>query len=101
VRTVDGGEVHLESYDTLASVDLLADHMVASMLAGLSDRRYASALEPVGEALQASAHSSRDKTLKQDCSLRRIIPQGASTHLLTTDADGINMLHRAAIGSPS
>ena len=33
-------EVHLESYDTLASVDLLADHMVASMLAGLSGRRY-------------------------------------------------------------
>jgi hypothetical protein len=41
VRTVadDSGEdreVRLESYDTFASVDLLADHMVASMLAGLS-----------------------------------------------------------------
>ena len=33
-------EVRLESYDTFASVDLLADHMVASMLAGLSGRRY-------------------------------------------------------------
>jgi hypothetical protein len=33
-------EVHLESYDTFASVDLLADHMVASMLAGLSGRHY-------------------------------------------------------------
>lgn len=45
VRSVGGedgetGEVHLESYDTFAAVDLLADHMVASMLAGPSTRRY-------------------------------------------------------------
>jgi hypothetical protein len=41
-------EVRLESYDTFASVDLLADYVVASMLAGPSGRCYASALEPVG-----------------------------------------------------
>ena len=60
VRTVAGDagverEVHLESYDTFASVDLLADHMVASMLAGLSSRRYRSALEPVGDAIEEAA----------------------------------------------
>jgi putative transposase len=60
VRSVgdEGGvehEVRLESYDTLASVDLLADHMVASMLAGLSGRRYQRALEPVGETVEAVA----------------------------------------------
>ncbi|MEO6375605.1 MAG: IS256 family transposase [Acidimicrobiales bacterium] len=48
-------ELHLESYDTFASVDLLADHMVASMLAGLSGRRYHRALEPVGTAVERSA----------------------------------------------
>ena len=48
-------ELHLESYDTFASVDLLAEHMVASMLAGLSGRRYQAALEPVGEAADAVA----------------------------------------------
>jgi len=48
-------EVHLESYDTFATVDLLADHMVASMLAGLSGRRYESALEPVGEMVEANS----------------------------------------------
>lgn len=70
VRSVaddDGGvewEVHLESYDTFASVDLLAEHMVASMLPGLpglpglSGRRYASALEPVGETVTAIATST-------------------------------------------
>jgi transposase-like protein len=60
VRTVadaDGveHEMHLESYDTFASVDLLADHMVASMLAGLSGRRYEQALEPVGDKVAAMA----------------------------------------------
>lgn len=60
VRTVadDTGverELRLESYDTFASVDLLADHMVASMLAGVSGRRYTRALEPVGEQVEASA----------------------------------------------
>jgi putative transposase len=60
VRTVanaDGveREVHLESYDTFASVDLLADHMVASMLAGLSTRRYQTVLEPVGETVEAAS----------------------------------------------
>lgn len=54
-RTVDGAEVRLESYDTFASVDLLSEQMVASMLAGLSGRRYQRVLEPVGEAVEASA----------------------------------------------
>jgi hypothetical protein len=47
VRTVaaaagGGGEreARLESYDRFASVDLLSEHRVASMLAGLSGRRY-------------------------------------------------------------
>ncbi len=48
-------EVRLESYDTFASIDLLADHMVASMLAGLSGRRYERALEPVGERVEEAA----------------------------------------------
>lgn len=42
VRSVgqDEREVPLESYDTFASTDLLADGIVARMLAGLSTRRY-------------------------------------------------------------
>jgi putative transposase len=68
LRTVadDSGEpheVHLESYDTFASVDLLADHMVASMLAGLSGRRYRTALEPVGEAVEQSASGTSQSSV--------------------------------------
>jgi putative transposase len=70
VRTVadtDGveREVHLESYDTFASVDLLADHMVASMLAGLSGRRYESALEPVGEDVEADASGTSQSSVSR------------------------------------
>jgi len=55
VRGVDGQEVHLASYDTFAQVDLLAEHTVAAMLAGLSTRRYGTALEPVGAAVEEQA----------------------------------------------
>lgn len=60
VRTLAGEdgnerEVHLESYDTFASVDLLSGQMVASMLAGLSGRRYQRALEPVGAQVEQGA----------------------------------------------
>jgi putative transposase len=58
-------EVRLESYDTFTSVDLLADHMVASMLAGLSGRRYAAALEPVGETVEASASGTSQSAVSR------------------------------------
>ena len=65
VRSTEGAEVHLESYDTFASVDLLADHMVASMLAGLSGRRYEVALEPVGEAVEEAASGTSQSSVSR------------------------------------
>jgi putative transposase len=70
VRTVAGDdgverEVHLECYDTFASVDLLADHMVASMLAGLSGRRYRRALEPVGERVEQMASGTSQSSVSR------------------------------------
>ncbi len=65
VRSVDDREVHLESYDTFASVDLLAEHMVASMLAGLSTRRYQAALEPVGDAVEAMASATSQSSVSR------------------------------------
>ena len=51
----DEREVRLDSHDAFASVDLLSEHMVASMLAGLSGRRYRRALEPVGVRVEQAA----------------------------------------------
>jgi putative transposase len=58
VRGVEGGEVHLESYDALAAVDLLRQHPVAAMLAGVSTRRYPVALEPVGAEVATQARAT-------------------------------------------
>lgn len=70
VRTVadeDGveHEVALESYATFASVDLLTERMVASMLAGVSGRRYDAALEPVGEAVEAKASGTSQSSVSR------------------------------------
>jgi transposase-like protein len=65
VRTVGGAEVRLESYDAFASVDLLAERMVASMLAGLSGRRYRQVLEPVGEQLEAAASGTSQSSVSR------------------------------------
>jgi transposase-like protein len=51
-------EVPLESYTTFASTDLLAEGIVARMLAGISTRRYPVALEPVGEQVEQAASST-------------------------------------------
>ncbi|MCP4088166.1 MAG: IS256 family transposase [Actinomycetia bacterium] len=58
-------EVALESYDTFASVDLLADHMVASMLAGLSGRRYQRGLEPVGDKINNQASGTSQSAVSR------------------------------------
>lgn len=61
VRTADGtAEVPLATYGAFTSGDLLADGIVARMLAGLSTRRYGAGLEPVGAGVEArSAGTSR------------------------------------------
>jgi putative transposase len=48
-------ELGLESYQVFASTDLLAEGIVARMLAGLSTRRYPAGLEPVGDRVDAQA----------------------------------------------
>jgi putative transposase len=57
VRTTgeDAHELELESYRVFASTDLLAEQVVARMLAGLSTRRYPAGLEAVGQLIDAQA----------------------------------------------
>jgi transposase-like protein len=51
-------EVPLESYAAFAATDLLAEGIVARMLAGISTRRYPVALEPVGTDVEQAASST-------------------------------------------
>jgi len=56
VRTAgDESEAVLETYEVAHGEDLLAEHMVGAILAGLSTRRYPAALEPVGAAVATEA----------------------------------------------
>jgi putative transposase len=48
-------EVQLESYTAFTSADLLAEGIVARMMAGLSTRRYSAGLEPVGDQVEQAA----------------------------------------------
>lgn len=61
VRTADGtAEVPLETWAAVASRDLLCEHTVAAMLAGVSTRRYATVLEPAGATvIEATSSTSR------------------------------------------
>jgi transposase-like protein len=58
VRSRDGQELRLDSYATFADDDLLAEVVMARMLAGLATRRHRAANEPVGEAVEAQATST-------------------------------------------
>ncbi len=66
VRTAgDESEATLEVYDVAHATDLLAQHMVGAMLAGLSTRRYPAALEPVGAAVEAEAQGTSKSTVSR------------------------------------
>jgi putative transposase len=67
VRTADDrAEASLGSYTLARATDLLTEHTVAAMLAGLSTRRYDAALEPVGTAAaQRSAGTSRSSVSRR------------------------------------
>lgn len=59
VRTADGSaEVPVETWNALADRDLLNEHAVTSMLAGVSTRNYDTVLEPVGASIDDAASST-------------------------------------------
>jgi transposase-like protein len=59
VRSVEGEEMTLPTWQALAERDLLCELAVARMLAGVSTRRYAQAgLEPVGGEVEATARGT-------------------------------------------
>ncbi len=57
VRGTAGGELALPIWAAFAGEELLADQVMASLLAGVSTRNYDKALEPVGSGLDSSATS--------------------------------------------
>jgi hypothetical protein len=58
-------ELALESYAAFCSTDLLAEGIVARMLAGLSTRRYPAGLEPVGEGVEQAARGTSKSAISR------------------------------------
>ncbi len=57
-RSLEGAEVHLDTYAAFADDDLLGQVVMERMLAGLATRRHRSANEPVGQAVEDEASST-------------------------------------------
>jgi putative transposase len=67
VRTTgeDAHEMPLESYAAFTQTDLLAEGIVARMLAGLSTRRYRAGLEPVGSEVEQAASGTSKSSVSR------------------------------------
>jgi transposase-like protein len=66
VRAADGsGELPIASYETFASTEVLGRKAMEQMLAGLSSRRYAVGLEPVGDDVTAEATSTSKSAISR------------------------------------
>ena len=66
VRTADDeAEAPLSSYEAAKAADLLGEHLVGAMLAGLSTRRYPAALEPVGEQTDEQAKATSKSSMSR------------------------------------
>jgi putative transposase len=90
VRSVDGSqELAVPAYDAFSSRDQLAGMALERMLAGLSTRRYATGLEPVGSAVKE--HTSA--TSKSAVSRRFVaLTRSALSELMSRRLDDLDVL---------
>ncbi len=58
MRATDGGEVPVPAYDLFSRSEVLGRMAMSRMLGGLSSRRYAVGLEPVGEKVERAASAT-------------------------------------------
>jgi putative transposase len=65
VRSVDGRELPVATYEYFADRDPLARAVMDRMLAGVSTRKFARVGEPVGEAVQQTATATRKSSVSE------------------------------------
>jgi putative transposase len=90
MRAADGsGELPVPSYELFTSTEVLGRMALERMLAGLSTRRYAVGLEPVGEQVTETAVG----TSKSAVSRRFVaMTETALAELLTADLSGLDLV---------
>jgi putative transposase len=90
VRATDGsGELPIASYQAFTGTEMLGRRAMEAMLAGLSTRRYAVGLEPVGEQIAAEAASVSKSAVS-----RRFVAatQTALADLMSADLSGLDLV---------
>ena len=90
VRATDGsGELAVDAYDVFASSDMLSDIALERMMAKLSTRRYRAGLEPVGDAVEASARSTSKSSVSRRFVTRT---ETALAELMATDLTALDVV---------
>ena len=90
VRAADGSaELSVASYQVFSSTEALGRKALEQMLAGLSTRRYAVGLEPVGEQVRAQASATSRSAVS-----RRFVAatQTALAELMAADLSGLDLV---------
>lgn len=90
VRAADGsGELPVASYEAFTSTEVLGRKAMEQMLAGLSSRRYAVGLEPVGEQVTEQAGSTSKSAVS-----RRFVKatEHALADLMSADLSGLDLV---------
>jgi putative transposase len=90
VRTADGSaELPVASYELFSSTEILGKLAMEKMLAGLSTRRYAVGLEPVGQRVAETSSA----TTKSAVSRRFVaMTETALAELLAADLSGLDLV---------
>jgi transposase-like protein len=90
VRATDGaGELPIASYELFSSTEILGKLAMEKMLAGLSTRRYAVGLEPVGQQVAEKCSATGKSAVS-----RRFVAmtETALAELLTADLSGLDLV---------
>jgi transposase-like protein len=90
MRATDGtGELPVPCYELFSQTEVLGRMAMQRMLAGLSTRRYPVGLEPVGERVEKTAHSTSKSAVS-----RRFVAatETALAELLAADLSGLDLV---------
>src|SRR5512144_1761841 len=99
VRAADGsGELPIASYEAFSGTEALGRKAMEQMLAGLSTRRYAVGLEPVGEQVAAESGSTSKSAIS-----RRFVKatEHALADLMSADLSGLDLVAFMSMGCTS
>jgi transposase-like protein len=103
-RTLEGTELHLDSYGAFSDDDQLKDIVMERMLAGLATRRHRRANEPVGESVEAASRAtsrsavSRRFVARTRAALRELMSRDLSAlGIVVLMIDGIVFADRCCV----